>query len=102
MAAVRHFNFSETALPMVGAAGGGCAVPETQCKSAMSALTTPVSSGGMGLQQQLYREFGPGVFRPCKGHHSGPPSARKVGRLDGLYQWNRANSAATIFDTVVG
>lgn len=48
MAAVRHFDFSETALPMAGAAGGGCAVPQAQCKTAMSALTTPVSSGGMG------------------------------------------------------
>eukprot|EP00435_Cladocopium_sp_Y103_P060808 s92_g22.t1 len=42
----RAFDFSETALPMAGAAGGGCAVPEAQCRTTMSALTTPVSSGG--------------------------------------------------------
>ena len=47
METVRHFNFSETALPMAGAAGGGCAVPESRCRNSMSALTTPVSSGGV-------------------------------------------------------
>ena len=42
----RLWNFNQTRMPMVGAAGGGCAVPDSQCKGQMHALTSPVSAGG--------------------------------------------------------